>query len=109
MAIPTETVYGLAADATNAEAVRRIFEVKGRPSDHPLIVHLSDAGAIIMKDSSANKCGVICSSFEIMACMLLDEAEFFRPRRIKRTLLAMEKVREGKEELLEDDERVGRL
>ena len=41
--MPTETVYGLAADATNAEAVRRIFAVKGRPVDHPLIVHLADA------------------------------------------------------------------
>jgi L-threonylcarbamoyladenylate synthase len=40
VAIPTETVYGLAADATNPDAVRRLFEVKGRPSDHPLIVHL---------------------------------------------------------------------
>jgi L-threonylcarbamoyladenylate synthase len=41
VAIPTETVYGLAADATNADAVRRIFAVKGRPVDHPLIVHLA--------------------------------------------------------------------
>lgn len=41
VAIPTETVYGLAADATNAEAVARIFELKGRPADHPLIVHLN--------------------------------------------------------------------
>jgi L-threonylcarbamoyladenylate synthase len=40
VAMPTETVYGLAADATNADAVRRIFAVKGRPVDHPLIVHL---------------------------------------------------------------------
>jgi L-threonylcarbamoyladenylate synthase len=39
--MPTETVYGLAADAGNASAVRRIFEAKGRPSDHPLIVHLA--------------------------------------------------------------------
>jgi L-threonylcarbamoyladenylate synthase len=39
--LPTETVYGLAADATNEEAVRKIFEVKGRPSDNPLIVHIS--------------------------------------------------------------------
>jgi glutamate dehydrogenase len=38
--------------------------------------HLSGAGAVIVKDSSANKCGVICSSFEIIACMLLSEAEF---------------------------------
>ncbi len=43
VAMPTETVYGLAADATNSEAVRRIFEVKGRPADHPLIVHLAAA------------------------------------------------------------------
>jgi L-threonylcarbamoyladenylate synthase len=39
--MPTETVYGLAADADNASAVHRIFEAKGRPSDHPLIVHLA--------------------------------------------------------------------
>ena len=43
VAIPTETVYGLAADATNPDALARIFEVKGRPADHPLIVHLSSA------------------------------------------------------------------
>ena len=39
---PTETVYGLGADATNEAAVARIYEVKGRPSDHPLIVHIAD-------------------------------------------------------------------
>jgi L-threonylcarbamoyladenylate synthase len=42
VAIPTETVYGLAADATNPEAVARIFAAKGRPSFNPLIVHVSD-------------------------------------------------------------------
>ena len=42
VAFPTETVYGLGADATNELAVARIYEVKGRPSDHPLIVHISD-------------------------------------------------------------------
>jgi L-threonylcarbamoyladenylate synthase len=42
VAFPTETVYGLGADATNAEAVARIYQVKGRPADHPLIVHISD-------------------------------------------------------------------
>jgi L-threonylcarbamoyladenylate synthase len=46
VAIPTETVYGLAADATNAAAVSRIFEVKGRPADHPLIVHLASIDAL---------------------------------------------------------------
>jgi L-threonylcarbamoyladenylate synthase len=43
VAIPTETVYGLAADARNPDAVARIFEIKGRPTDHPLIVHLASA------------------------------------------------------------------
>jgi len=41
VAFPTETVYGLGADATNEKAVARIYEVKGRPTDHPLIVHIS--------------------------------------------------------------------
>ena len=39
--IPTETVYGLAADARNPEAVRQIFAAKGRPADNPLIVHIA--------------------------------------------------------------------
>src|SRR4051795_11267093 len=45
VAIATETVYGLAADATNAEAVARIYEAKGRPSFNPLIVHVADLGS----------------------------------------------------------------
>jgi L-threonylcarbamoyladenylate synthase len=44
--LPTETVYGLAADAENELAVRRIFAVKGRPSTHPLIVHIADRTAL---------------------------------------------------------------
>ena len=43
--VPTETVYGLAADATNAEAVARIYAAKGRPSFNPLIVHVPDLAA----------------------------------------------------------------
>ena len=42
VALPTETVYGLAADASNLNAVSRIFELKKRPADNPLIVHISD-------------------------------------------------------------------
>ncbi|WP_297510900.1 L-threonylcarbamoyladenylate synthase [Thermococcus sp.] len=42
VAFPTETVYGLGADALNASAVRRIFEAKGRPADNPLIVHIAE-------------------------------------------------------------------
>jgi L-threonylcarbamoyladenylate synthase len=45
VAVPTETVYGLAADATNAEAVTRIYEAKGRPNLNPLIVHVSTLAA----------------------------------------------------------------
>jgi len=46
VALPTETVYGLGADATNSAAVARIYEAKGRPADHPLIVHLSQMADI---------------------------------------------------------------
>jgi len=42
VAFPTETVYGLGADAGNEGAVKKIYQVKGRPSDHPLIVHISN-------------------------------------------------------------------
>jgi len=41
VAFPTETVYGLGADASNQQAIARIYDVKGRPTDHPLIVHIS--------------------------------------------------------------------
>ncbi|HWB72017.1 MAG TPA: L-threonylcarbamoyladenylate synthase [Egibacteraceae bacterium] len=46
VAFPTETVYGLGADARNGTAVGRIFAVKGRPADNPLIVHLADASQL---------------------------------------------------------------
>ena len=46
VAFPTETVYGLGADALNSSAVARIYDVKGRPHDHPLIVHIHNLNAI---------------------------------------------------------------
>ena len=46
VAFPTETVYGLGADASNADAVARIYSVKGRPADHPLIVHVESMGGL---------------------------------------------------------------
>lgn len=46
VALPTETVYGLGADAEDAAAVARVYAAKGRPADHPLIVHLADAEAL---------------------------------------------------------------
>jgi L-threonylcarbamoyladenylate synthase len=46
VAFPTETVYGLGADARNPDSVKRIYEVKGRPVDHPLIVHISSINQV---------------------------------------------------------------
>ena len=46
VAFPTETVYGLGADATNAASVARIYQAKGRPADHPLIVHIHSMKAM---------------------------------------------------------------
>jgi len=46
VAIPTETVYGLAADVTNPRAIARVYAIKGRPADHPLIVHGASADAL---------------------------------------------------------------
>jgi L-threonylcarbamoyladenylate synthase len=59
VAFPTETVYGLGADATNEKAVSRIYSVKGRPTDHPLIVHISsinqlDKWAVAIPDYAFN-------------------------------------------------------
>ena len=55
VALPTETVYGLAADAANNEAVRKIFQIKGRPADHPLIVHIADEAQLKYWASSVPK------------------------------------------------------
>lgn len=60
VAVPTETVYGLAADATNAEAVARIYEAKGRPSFNPLIIHVSDL-------ASAERIGLLSSDARELA------------------------------------------
>ena len=46
VAMPTETVYGLGADARNPAALRKIYAIKNRPVDHPLILHLADAAAL---------------------------------------------------------------
>jgi len=48
VAFPTETVYGLGADASNPAAVARIYAAKGRPADHPVIVHLGDQGQVAL-------------------------------------------------------------
>ena len=60
VAVPTETVYGLAADATNPRAVARIYEAKGRPSFNPLIVHVPDV-------TSAARLGVLSEEARALA------------------------------------------
>ena len=54
VAIPTETVYGLAADARNEQAVAKIFAAKGRPQDNPLIVHI---GAWVISTKATHQSG----------------------------------------------------
>lgn len=64
VAFPTETVYGLGADATNAEAVGKIFEAKGRPADNPLIVHVdSKETAINYVDEVSDKALKLMDAF----------------------------------------------
>ena len=60
VAVATETVYGLASDATNAEAVARIYEAKGRPGFNPLIVHVPDLAA-------AERIGVFDDASRVLA------------------------------------------
>src|SRR6187455_2363410 len=52
VAFPTETVYGLGANALDSAAVARIFEAKGRPADNPIIVHVSDASIVSLVAAS---------------------------------------------------------
>lgn len=64
LAFPTETVFGLGADATNAGAVAAIFEAKGRPDDNPLIVHLADVDDWPMAARDMTSCArVLLSAF----------------------------------------------
>jgi L-threonylcarbamoyladenylate synthase len=63
VAMPTETVYGLAANAQNPQAVAQIFSAKGRPADHPLIVHIA----------SAAQAGVFASDIPAFAQALMDK------------------------------------
>ena len=52
VAFPTETVYGLGADALNAEAVGKVYAAKGRPSDNPMIVHISSKDDLLKLTSA---------------------------------------------------------
>lgn len=63
VAFPTETVYGLGADATNGEAVARVFAAKGRPSFNPLIVHVSGLEQAVMIGSFSPKARLLTETF----------------------------------------------
>ena len=64
LAFPTETVYGLGADACNDTAVAKIFGAKGRPADHPLIVHVADlAGAEHFAANMSDFARTLCAAF----------------------------------------------
>ncbi|MDA8441371.1 MAG: L-threonylcarbamoyladenylate synthase [Peptococcaceae bacterium] len=60
VAFPTETVYGLGANALDREACRRIFQAKGRPQDNPLIVHIADAQDVQMLTRSGSTLAALC-------------------------------------------------
>jgi len=62
VAFPTETVYGLGADAGNDAAVKKVFRVKGRPGNHPLIVHLGDPGHLDLWASSVPETAKLLAS-----------------------------------------------
>ena len=63
VAIPTETVYGLAADATDAVAVARIYAAKGRPAFNPLIVHVADIAAAMRIASFDDDARALAAAF----------------------------------------------
>ncbi len=73
VAIPTETVYGLAADATDPVAVARVYDVKGRPTDHPLIVHVADI-------ETARRCCVLDSRAEALSMLWPGPLTMILPR-----------------------------
>ena len=81
--MPTETVYGLAADATNAEAVARIYEAKGRPSFNPLIVHVPDLAV-----SRADRRSSAMTARDLARDALAGSADAGRPAARKRAAIA---------------------
>ena len=64
VSFPTETVYGLGADAMNEDAVKHIFEAKGRPQDNPLIVHIADKEQLcLLTDEITDKQKALMDAF----------------------------------------------
>ena len=68
VALPTETVYGIAADARNGEAVKKIFVAKGRPQDNPLIVHVTGPemlSGLVSEVPESLQCGQITKQVQV--------------------------------------------
>ncbi len=78
VAFPTETVYGLGADALNEQAVKKIYAAKGRPSDNPLIVHIADKKDIspLVKEITPKAQALIDSFFPAPLTIILKKSEF---------------------------------
>ncbi len=71
MAFPTETVYGLGADALNEAAVKKVYQVKGRPSDNPLIVHVNNVEMVKKIRGDLTR-----SRYKIGVCLLAGTINF---------------------------------
>ena len=82
VAIPTETVYGLAASAFSDEAIKKVFIAKGRPQDNPLIVHVSDKEMLsFVADESDSRIKPIIESERISnAALIFSRSYFFSER-----------------------------
>lgn len=78
VAIPTETVYGLAADASNKKAIEAVFTAKGRPQDNPLIVHISDLAMLEKVAKNIPQTAYLCAEkfWPGPLTMVLESAEF---------------------------------
>ena len=72
VAVPTETVYGLAADATNPSAVARIYAAKGRPAFNPLIVHVPDLAMIAVHTSDGSGLNATVMNDDVFPAAALD-------------------------------------
>lgn len=77
VAFPTETVYGLGANALLDDSVRKIYEAKGRPSDNPLIVHISDIDEMtaLVRDINGNAKALICAFMPGPFTVILKKSE----------------------------------
>lgn len=81
VAFPTETVYGLGANALNTQAVKKIFEAKGRPADNPLIVHIADTSSVkpLVSVIPPFVCGLMDKFWPGPLTLIMDKSELVPP------------------------------